>query len=68
MMQAVANPQMRGELGQHYTSESNIMKVLRPLFLFSLEENYAAAQGHAEESAQLHKLLNRSHFHRHKPS
>jgi hypothetical protein len=68
MMQAVANPQMRGELGQHYTSESNIMKVLRPLFLFSLEEDYAAAQGHAEESALLHKLLNRSHFYRHKPS
>ncbi|RUM94591.1 MAG: hypothetical protein DSZ28_02385, partial [Thiothrix sp.] len=61
MMQAVADPKMRGELGQHYTSESNIMKVLRPLFLLSLEEDYAAAQGHQEELSLLKKLLNRIH-------
>lgn len=61
MMQAVADLEMRGELGQHYTSESNIMKVLRPLFLLSLEEDYAAAQGHREEPTLLKKLLNRIH-------
>ena len=59
MMQAVANPEMRGELGLHYTSESNIMKVLRPLFLYSLEEDYATAQGHAEERILLQNLLQR---------
>jgi len=61
MMQAVADPQMRGELGLHYTSESNIMKVLWPLFLLSLEEDYAAAQGHQEEPSLLKKLINRIH-------
>lgn len=33
MLQAVVDPDKRGELGMHYTSAANIMKVLRPILL-----------------------------------
>ena len=36
MFQAVIDVEQRGNLGQHYTSYSNIMKVIQPLFLDSL--------------------------------
>lgn len=36
MFQTVINKEQRHSLGQHYTSVSNIMKVLRPLFLDDL--------------------------------
>lgn len=38
MFQAVIDPEQRGNLGQHYTSVSNIMKVIQPLFLDKLYE------------------------------
>ena len=44
MIQAVVEPEMRGDMGLHYTSVPNIMKVLRPLFLLSLEEDFEAAR------------------------
>lgn len=36
MFQAVIDVDQRGNLGQHYTSYSNIMKVIQPLFIDSL--------------------------------
>jgi hypothetical protein len=36
MIQSVANAELRSELGMHYTSVPNIMKVLGPLFLDEL--------------------------------
>lgn len=38
MIQAVAEDQERNELGMHYTSVPNILKVLNPLFLDDLRE------------------------------
>ncbi len=38
MIQSVANAELRSELGMHYTSVPNIMKVLGPLFLDELDE------------------------------
>ncbi|MGE4969202.1 class I SAM-dependent DNA methyltransferase [Yersinia enterocolitica] len=37
MFQAVIDVEQRSRLGQHYTSYSNIMKVIKPLFLDRLE-------------------------------
>ncbi|EKY3118601.1 class I SAM-dependent DNA methyltransferase [Cronobacter turicensis] len=37
MFQAVIDVEQRSRLGQHYTSYSNIMKVIKPLFLDPLE-------------------------------
>lgn len=40
MIQAVVNPELRSGLGMHYTSVSNIKKVINPLFLDELYEEY----------------------------
>lgn len=42
MFQAVIDPEQRGQLGQHYTSVSNVMKVLQPLFLDELRDELDA--------------------------
>ena len=36
MFQSVMDPELRRELGAHYTSEKNIFKVIGPLFLDGL--------------------------------
>ena len=43
MIQAVAEDEERGALGMHYTSVSNILKVLNPLFLEDLRTKLAEA-------------------------
>ncbi|WP_440980072.1 class I SAM-dependent DNA methyltransferase [Sphingomonas pseudosanguinis] len=48
MIQAVADDGERGELGMHYTSVPNILKVLNPLFLDGLREQLEAA-GHSRQ-------------------
>lgn len=49
MIQAVVTPEQRAGLGMHYTSVPNIEKVIRPLFLDSLEEEFDAACAEARE-------------------
>lgn len=58
MIQAVVQADMRGDLGMHYTSVPNIMKVLQPLFLMSLEEEFESGR---DSEAKLNKLLDRIH-------
>ncbi|MCI5146294.1 MAG: class I SAM-dependent DNA methyltransferase, partial [Candidatus Electrothrix sp. AR3] len=43
MIQAVVHSEQRGSLGMHYTSVTNIMKVIGPLFLDDLREAFAKA-------------------------
>ena len=54
MFQAVINENQRRRLGQHYTSVPNIMKVLSPLFLNPLEEEFIRSR-HSEK--KLKELL-----------
>ncbi len=56
MIQAVVTPDQRGNLGMHYTSVPNIMKVIRPLFLDELYEDFEANKNNANG---LNKLLGR---------
>ncbi len=49
MIQAVVTPEHRAGLGMHYTSVPNIEKVIRPLFLDVLEEEFEAACAEARE-------------------
>ncbi len=49
MIQAVVKPDLRGDLGLHYTSVPNILKVLKPLFLDSLEEELVQASGNVRK-------------------
>jgi len=56
MFQAVIDEDQRSRLGQHYTSVSNIMKVIKPLFLDKL---YTELEKHRGNDKQLRKLLMR---------
>lgn len=56
MIQAVITPEHRGGLGMHYTSVPNIMKVIEPLFLNDLEEEY---QKNLKNLKNLNELLKR---------
>ena len=56
MFQGVVDDEKRAELGMHYTSVPNIMKVIRPLFLDDLYAEFEKAKG---SEAKLNKLLSR---------
>jgi hypothetical protein len=59
MIQAVADDEERGELGMHYTSVPNILKVLNPLFLDDLRERLAEAGDNARMLLNLRKRMAR---------
>jgi hypothetical protein len=55
MIQAVVIPEYRSDLGMHYTSVENILKLIKPLFLDELYEEFE----NASTVRQLRKLINR---------
>lgn len=57
MIQAVADDDERGELGMHYTSVPNILKVLNPLFLDDLRDQLEAAGDNVRKLRNLRKRL-----------
>lgn len=59
MIQAVADDEERGELGMHYTSVPNILKVLNPLFLDDLREQLEAASDNPRSLLNLRKRMAR---------
>lgn len=59
MIQAVADDDERGELGMHYTSVPNILKVLNPLFLDDLRERLTEAEGNARTLLNLRKRISK---------
>lgn len=63
MFQAVIDEEQRGNLGQHYTSVPNIMKVIQPLFLDALYAELEKAKGNEKKlKALLVRLQNLSIF------
>jgi len=58
MIQAVVTPEMRAGLGMHYTSVPNIMKLIRPLFLDGLYEEFNVAKD-THDKKRLQRLLSR---------
>lgn len=59
MIQAVADEEERGELGMHYTSVPNILKVLNPLFLDELREQLELAGNNHRKLLNLRKRIAR---------
>lgn len=57
MIQAVADDDERGELGMHYTSVPNILKVLDPLFLDDLREELEKAEDNSRKLLNLRKRI-----------
>ncbi len=59
MIQAVADDEERGELGMHYTSVPNILKVLNPLFLDDLRAQLEEAGDNPRMLLNLRKRISR---------
>jgi hypothetical protein len=59
MIQAVAEDEERGELGMHYTSVPNILKVLNPLFLDDLRSRLAEAGDNTRMLLNLRKRMSK---------
>ena len=59
MIQAVADDEERGELGMHYTSVPNILKVLNPLFLDDLRAQLEEAGDNSRALLNLRKRLSK---------
>lgn len=57
MIQAVVHPNQRENLGMHYTSVPNIMKLIRPLFLDDLYEEYFNSIGNKKKLEELRKRI-----------
>lgn len=62
MFQAVMNPKERRNLGAHYTSEKNIQKVIKPLFLDDLHKEFERAKGNRNKLNELHQKIAGLHF------
>ncbi|GAB1718725.1 MAG: hypothetical protein NTAFB09_04560 [Nitrosospira sp.] len=59
MIQAIAEDEERGELGMHYTSVPNILKVLNPLFLDDLRSKLGEAGDNPRVLLNLRKRMAR---------
>jgi hypothetical protein len=59
MIQAVAEDEERGELGMHYTSVPNILKVLNPLFLDDLRTRFEEAGDNPRTLLNLRKRMSK---------
>jgi hypothetical protein len=57
MFQAVVHPDQRGGMGMHYTSVTNIMKVIEPLFLNDLYAELDKVEGSATKLQKFQQRL-----------
>jgi type II restriction/modification system DNA methylase subunit YeeA len=57
LFQSVMNPVERRNLGAHYTSEKNILKVIKPLFLDELWKEYHTAKENRNKLVQFHDRI-----------
>ncbi len=62
MFQSVMNPKERRNLGAHYTSETNILKLIKPLFLDELWKEFEASAVSAPKLREFHKKLSTLKF------
>lgn len=57
LFQSVMDERLRRNLGAHYTSEANILKLIRPLFLDELRAEFEAARRSPKKLFELHKKI-----------
>lgn len=57
MFQSVMNPTERRNLGAHYTSEKNILKLIKPLFLDELWREFESIKDNKHRLPEFHKKL-----------
>ncbi len=57
LFQSIMDSQARRNLGAHYTSEENILKLIRPLFLDALWAEFDKVKNHKNRLFEFHKKL-----------
>ena len=57
LFQSVMDPKARRDLGAHYTSEQNILKLIKPLFLDALWREFEKAKSQKKKLVDFHKKL-----------
>jgi hypothetical protein len=62
MFQSVMNPMERRNLGAHYTSETNILKLIKPLFLDDLWKEFENIKDNKNKLGEFHKKISTLHF------
>ncbi len=62
MFQSVMNPKERRNLGAHYTSETNILKLIKPLFLDELWAEFQSIKDNKNKLPEFHKKLSTLKF------
>ena len=62
MFQSVMNPSERRNLGAHYTSEKNILKLIKPLFLDDLWKEFESVKDSRNKLEEFHKKLSTLKF------
>lgn len=62
LFQSIMDKEHRRNLGAHYTSEANILKLISPLFLDELYEKFEKVKKNKKQLAEFHKELSTLHF------
>jgi hypothetical protein len=62
LFQSVMDEKARRNLGAHYTSEKNILKLIKPLFLDELWNELEGAKGDQRKLQKLHEKISRLRF------
>lgn len=57
LFQSVMNPEQRRNLGAHYTSEENILKLIKPLFLDELYDQFNKVKANSAQLDRFHAKL-----------
>jgi hypothetical protein len=62
LFQSIMDEKARRNLGAHYTSEANILKLIKPLFLDELHAEFEHVKGHRNKLFEFHKKLRQLTF------
>lgn len=62
LFQSVMDEKARRNLGAHYTSEKNILKLIKPLFLDELYKEFESVKNDKKKLQKLHEKISRLRF------
>jgi len=62
LFQSIMDPEARRNLDAHYTSETNILKLIKPLFLDALRSEFERIRHNRNKLFDFHKKLRTLHF------
>jgi type I restriction-modification system DNA methylase subunit len=62
LFQSVMNPEERRNIGAHYTSEKNILKLIKPLFLDNLWKEFESVKDNKNKLRKFHEKISTLRF------